>query len=420
MTLIAGVGYGLLAGALVAVFGGVLGCLVGHVARISGTSSRGIARLYGLGGRGSALASLILAFASLGFLALENALLYHATLFLLGWEPGIGNAIAIYGVLTVAWMLLTVLGLELVQRTAIVLLIVFVVSTGAMAWRSLSRSGMALAALLSAGPSISAFGGPADRFSAVLSLLAGSAGALALTTADHARYARSSRDVGILAVGGAIIIDVVVVVLGTIIVHSGVHFMAAYLAVHPAASAAQEGAAVSDKAAWIVNNNAGALYVVVSGLLGFALMFMAQAKAQVLSTHSGSLALSDLARELAGRRLGRVAAVVTANAIGLAMVTGDILGLVRGYLGVLGVTTTSLAGVIIADFFIVRRRRPADPGQTEAVNWAGVTSVSVAAIGGGVLQVTGVTSLGFLVALALVLIGYPLLRGHASPGQLAR
>ena len=103
VTLIAGVGYGILAGVLVAVFGGVLGWLVGHVAYKSGTSSTVTARFYGLGVRGSAIASLIFAFMILGFLALENALLYYGTLFMFGWSPSTGNAILIYGVLTLVW-----------------------------------------------------------------------------------------------------------------------------------------------------------------------------------------------------------------------------------------------------------------------------------------------------------------------------
>ncbi len=68
VTLIAGVWWGLLAGVVVTVFGGTLGWLVGHVAFKSGTSSTVTARFYGLGTRGSALASLIFAFMILGFL----------------------------------------------------------------------------------------------------------------------------------------------------------------------------------------------------------------------------------------------------------------------------------------------------------------------------------------------------------------
>jgi cytosine permease len=139
-------------------------------------------------------------------------------------------------------------------------------------------------------------------------------------------------------------------------------------------------------------------------------MYVAQVKAQVLNTYSGSLSLTNLADGLLGRSPGRVVMVVVGNVIALLMVSADILGLIGSYLGILGVTTTALAGVIIADFFIVRRRQVASPTETEAVNWAGVISVIGAALLGGVLLQTGVTSLGFLVALATVLVAYPALR----------
>lgn len=410
VTLIAGVWWGILAGVFVAVFGGLLGWLVGHVAYVSGTSSTVTARYYGLGVKGSALASLIFAFMILGFLALENALLYYGTLFLFGWAPSLSNAILIYGVLTLAWIVLTIFGLKVVQRTSTVLLVAFVVLTMAMAWLALSRSGLSLSQVFSAGPAIPGYDSAGARFTAVLAILAGSAGALALVDADFARYARSSRDVGILAVGGAIMIDVVVVVLGTIIIHSGSGVVTDYLGGHPDAAATQTGESIADKVSWMMMNNSGAFFVVLAGLFGFILMYVAQAKAQVLNTYSGSLALSNLSDGLLGRHPGRVAMVVIGNAIGLAMVAGDILGLINSYLGILGVTTTALAGVIIADFFIVRRRRVAALCEAEPVNWAGVVSVVFAAATGGVLNETGVTYLGFLIALILVLIAYPVLR----------
>ncbi|HKN51218.1 MAG TPA: hypothetical protein VJX66_01890, partial [Amycolatopsis sp.] len=69
VTIIAGVGWGILAGLIVAVFGGALGWLVGHVAYTSGTSSTVTSRFYGLGSRGSIVASLIYSFMIIGFLA---------------------------------------------------------------------------------------------------------------------------------------------------------------------------------------------------------------------------------------------------------------------------------------------------------------------------------------------------------------
>jgi cytosine permease len=102
--------------------------------------------------------------------------------------------------------------------------------------------------------------------------------------------------------------------------------------------------------------------------------------------------------------------VVLGNVIGLLFVAGDILDLVFRYLGILGVTTTAIAGVIIADFFIVRRRRVADPSRIENVNWAGAVSVITSSVVGAVLAETGVTQLGFLVTLVLVVVLYPVLR----------
>lgn len=421
VTMIAGVKWGIAAGLLVAIFGGTLGWLVGHVAYKSGTSSTVTSRFYGLGVRGSALASLVFTFMILGFLALENALLYYGTLFMFGWKPTITNAIVIYGILTVVWIALTTFGLKLVQRVSTVLLASFVILTVGMVAIALSRSGTSIGEIASAGPVVPGFDGGGERFAAVLAILAGSAGALALTDADFARYARSSKDVGILAVGGALMIDVVAVVLGALIVHAGSGLVATYLEQHPGVAASQEGQTVADKVAWMVNHNSGAYFIVLAGFLGFLLMYAAQAKAQVLNTYSGSLSLSNLFDSLLGWRPGRFAMVLLGNAIGLAFVAGGILDLVFSYLGILGVTTTAIAGVIVADYFIVRGGRPADASRIEMVNWAGVVAVIVASVTGAVLSETGVTQLGFVVSLVIVLVLYPVLRrwvlceGTASP-----
>ena len=44
------------------------------------------------------------------------------------------------------------------------------------------------------------------------------------------------------------------------------------------------------------------------------------------------------------------------------------------------------------------------------MNWAGVISVVVGAVVGSVLSETGVTPLGFVVSLVIVLVLYPILR----------
>ncbi|WP_307076181.1 purine-cytosine permease family protein [Arthrobacter pascens] len=409
VTMIAGVWWGILAGVLVAVFGGALGWLVGHVAYVSGTSSTVTARYYGLGRRGSVLASLIFAFMILGFLALENALLYYGTLFMFGWTPNLLNAIIIYGILTAIWILLTIYGMKVVQRTSIILLIAFVVLTVTMATVALANSPLSLGAILASGP-IGGVGDEMKNFGLVVSMLAGSAGALALVDADYARYARSTRDVGILAVGGAIMIDIIVVILGAVIVHASAASVTDFLTRNPAAADSQVGDSIAEKVSWMIAHNTGAYFIIIFGVVGFILMYVAQVKAQVLNTYSGSLSLVNLVEGLTGKSPSRLSAVIAGNVVALLMIAGNILGLLGSFLGILGVSTTALAGVIIADYFIVRKCRPATGTEAEPVNWAGVLSVIFATVVGSVLSETGVTPLGFLVSLVIVIVLYPVLR----------
>ena len=74
------------------------------------------------------------------------------------------------------------------------------------------------------------------------------------------------------------------------------------------------------------------------------------------------------------------------------------------------------------------RRRAANPDLVESVNWAGVLSVVLSAASGGFLAETGITPLGFVVTLAMMLVLYPVLRRYvlrgpredaAAPGRLA-
>jgi cytosine permease len=84
VTFLAGIKLELLAGIVATAVGGILGWLLGHVAFRTGLSSTVMARKFGFGVRGSALGSLIFAFMIIGFLALENALLYKGLLFAFG------------------------------------------------------------------------------------------------------------------------------------------------------------------------------------------------------------------------------------------------------------------------------------------------------------------------------------------------
>jgi cytosine permease len=418
VTAVAGIGLGVLAGVLVCVFGASLGWLVGHISYKEGLSSTVAGRFYGFGVRGSVIASAIFGFMILGFLAIENVLLYNGTLFAFGWEPNLLNAVAIYGILTVFWILLTTFGINLVTRVSSVLLIAFLILLVYMVFRAATAT--PIGETLSFGPLIPSLGDNLARFQIALVALAGSAGALALVDADYGRYARTSRDVGILAIAGALAIDILMVVSGTIIIYGSTPIVAEFLVANNGVSPTDAAARASELAA----ANTGAYFIILSSIFGFILMYAAQAKAQVLNTYSGSLALTNFFDALLGWRPGRFFMVILGNIIGLLMVIGGILGLLQTYLGLLGILTTSFCGIMIADYYIVRRfaagrARPSDT--VDSVNWAGVISITLASVVSFVLAQTGVFALGFLLALAVTLVLYPVLRMWVlKPGAFTR
>ena len=194
--------------------------------------------------------------------------------------------------------------------------------------------------------------------------------------------------------------------------------MAAYLSAHGLSANAD----AAQMAGGMAQNNTGAYFVIFAGIAGFVLMYVAQAKAQVLNTYSGSLSLSNFFDALFGWRPGRLAMVVLGNLIGLAMTAGGILGLLQAWLGVLGILTTSFVGVILADYYLVRRGVRARRDDVEAFNAAGLATITAATACAWWLQNTGagILRLGFLVALVVSLALYSLLRTTLlKPGTLS-
>jgi len=249
--------------------------------------------------------------------------------------------------------------------------------------------------------------------------LAGSAGALALVDADYGRYARSPRDVFIMALAGAIAIDIVMVVAGTIVIYAATGYVVHYVTAHNLAPSGHPAMAYANHMA---QNNTGAFFFVFASIAGFLLMYAAQAKAQVLNTYSGSLALSNFFDALLQWRPGRLAMVILGNIIGLAMIAGGILNMLQQWLGILGILTTIFVGVIAADFYIVRRGVTARRRDVEGFNAAGIVTIIVAFGISYWLQnsQSNVLSLGFMDALILSAITYPILRLTVlKPGVLS-
>jgi cytosine permease len=414
VTFVAGFKIALAAGVCVTIIGALLGWACGHVAYRSGLSSTVMSRHFGFGQKGSIVSSLIFAFMIIGFLALENALLYRGFVFYFHLADTVTTRVMIYGLLSAAWVLLTAYGFALVARVSSITLVLFLLVLAYITYVVVSGATHSASDLVSFASQLPAdvlggmgAGSDTGKFVFCVNVLIGSAGALALVDADLGRYARSSRDIAIAAVIGNVMMDIVMLGLGGVIMYAGIPALVDFY-VHTAGMSR----AAAAQATLQSPDSITAAFVVFGGAFGALLMVLAQSKAQVINTYSASLSLSNLFDAL-NWRPGRLVFVILANLIGLLMLYGQILALVNSWITILGVLTTAFAGVIVADFFIVRRiLRAGDvavTGAAEAVNWAGVLT-AIAAVLIAHYGLSRYVPVEFFSTLLICVVLYPALR----------
>jgi len=407
---VAGTRIALLAGVVSFAIGTTLAWLLARVTFETGCSNTMITRAHGLGERGSALASLIFGFLIVGFLALENALLYRGVVYFFGLVDDWSTRLLVYGAFSLAWIGLTTFGFRAVTRASSVMLVGFLLALGWMVASVLGRSESSAAELVDFGsqmpPAVLAGMGivsGVDRFAFALNILLGPACALALNTADFGRYGRSVGHIGTAATIAIFMQSLVMMLLGAVLMKAAAPVMVEHFMRVDGISAAAAQAQVLRSP-----DSIAATFMVFGGAGGFLLMLLAQGKAQVLNTYSSSLCIANLADALSGWRPGRLVFVVLANLVALAMLYGRILHFVEAWISLLGVMLAALAAVIIADYYVtaprLRGRRAAG-----AVNWSGVLAL-VVAVGAAHFLLRRWMPIEVLSAVACVCLLYPLLR----------
>jgi cytosine permease len=240
-----------------------------------------------------------------------------------------------------------------------------------------------------------------------INLLAGSAGALALLDADLGRYARSSMDIGIAAFLGNFALDVFMIFMGAVIMYAGMPALTEYYV-------SVAGLSESEAARIAIENpdRVAAAFIVFGGVLGAILMVLAQSKAQVMNTYSSSLSLANLVDAIFSWQPGRFIFVVLANIFSLFFLYGELLTWFNSFLVILGILTMSFAGIMMADYFIVRPwlgQENTEKYGADTVNWAGISSIPLAFILSHYVLNTIIT-IEIFTALAVSFIVYPLLR----------
>lgn len=408
---VAGVRIALLAGLLSFAVGSGLAFGLARIAVETGHSNTLITRKYGLGTRGSALASVIFGFLIVGFLAVENALLYRGFLFFFDLADNWSSRLLVYGSMTMAWIALTAWGFGVVTRTSSVMTVGFFAVLAWMIGHMLLVGGnggegeLLFASRLDAG-TLAAMGitSNTDKFVFAFNLLVGPACALALNTADFGRYGKSTGHVTAAAMIAIGMQSLVIMLIGGILMQAAAPAMVEWLA-------ATRGIALEEAGRQLLQSpdSIAVTFILFGGVAGFALMILAQAKAQVLNNYSSSLCIANLFDALFRWRPGRLAFVVLANVIALAMLYGKILHFVEEWIKLLGVLLSALAATIISDYYFVRPPlRPTDDAP-EDTNWSGVIAIVVAVVSAHWI-LRPYQPVEVLTSMVSVAVIYPLLR----------
>jgi cytosine permease len=354
------------------------------------------------------LGSLIFGSLVIGFLGLENALLYAGFRFAFNLQDTFGNQIVVYGILALAWILLTAYGFEVISRVSSLTLIVFIALLVYITWRVVAadHTGQVFSFQALFPPEVLSTMGVTDDFGKFLfcvNLFVAGAFGLSMVGADSGRFARSTVDVGIAVIVGNFAMTVVMVFFGAVFMFAGMGRLVQHYitAMHMAPDVAQKQAMSPD--------GITAAFLLFGGSIGVVLMVLAQSKAQVLNTYSGSLALTNLF-DAVGIRVRRVIMVVIANLIALLLIAFGILGWVEAWIEVLGVMITAFVSVMVVDYYFVSRRvGSGHQVEPELINWAGVITTLAATVLAHYVLVK-IIPIQFFTSLAAGFIVYPILR----------
>lgn len=409
---LAGFQVGMITGLVITVLGVLLAKTLSMIAFRSGVSSTITSRFFGFGQKGSIVGSAIFAFMIIGFLAMESALLYEGTLLMFGWSDTWTTRILLYGALTLAWIGLAIFGLKVALRSSLIMIVVTLAVAIYMVVYIYGIQGNSMMDVFNYPGVVE--GGFWAKFTAAFGVMGATAGTIALVTMDFARYARTQRDVTILALAGPLVQNIVMVVLGALIVIGGMPQVIEYLMARDAGLTPEAAAAA---AGGFVMSNTGAFFVIFAGWIGFITIYASQAKAQAINAYSGSLSLVNMIDALTGWSPGRAVMVVIANIFGLLMIAAGILHQFANYLAYLGCWTLAMSAIMIADYFFVRRHiQEHNFDRVENWNWAGLITLVVTSTTGMLLMWNNIFSLGFIVSGVLALVLYPALRKFLPEG----
>ncbi|WP_431040892.1 purine-cytosine permease family protein [Streptomyces sp. P1-3] len=294
----------------------VITILLGIAGVREGLSTSVLARWSGFGRKGSALVGLLIALSLAGWFGVQNGVFAQGMHDLAGWAPEWMWALVGGGVITA----ITVLGFRMMAWTAYLTVPAFLLLAAFSITDALADH--SLADLISSAPP-----GPAMSLAEGTTLVSGAFILGAIMTPDMTRFNRRPSDV--------VKQTVISVTLGEYLIG-----LTAVLLAHAARTSDIVGIITSS-----------------SGFLGTLILATAILKINDWNLYSSSLGLVNSIDVLLGRRVGRRSVTLLIGVIGTALSAMGIVDDFTEFLETIGILAPPVAGIIIAEYFVVRRFR---------------------------------------------------------------
>lgn len=346
--------------------------LTGIMGQREGLSTSVLGRWTGFGRYGSSLVGLVIAVSLIGWFGIQNAVFAEGIRSLVGGLPtwvwsiftGLGvTFIVLYGFLSMTW-------------TAYITVPAFLVLAGYSIATALVRHPIG-ALVASPAP------GPALSLAAGTTLVAGGFIVGSVITPDMTRFNRSAADVVKQTLIGITLGEYTIGLIGVLLAHA------------------------------IRSSDVIQIVTSTSGVLGTLILIVATLKINDWNLYSSSLGLVNVIDTLAGRKVDRGLVTLAVGVLGTALSAAGILQKFQGFLILLGVAIPPLAGIMVVDYFILRRHRRVleesaaaggVPATVEGWNPVMLLAWVAASVVGYVLK-TGIPTLNSLFAAALIYWG---------------
>lgn len=290
--------------------------LVGVIGVREGLSTSVLARWTGFGRYGSALIGLVIAISLIGWFGIQNAVFAEGLKSLLGGPP-----LWVWTVIAGAFVtVIVVYGFASMQWIAWVTVPLFIVLAGWSIIEELSKH--SLSSLVASAPA-----GPHLTLAAGTTLVAGGFIVGAVITPDMTRFNRTVGDVVKQTLVGVTLGEYVIGLIGVLLAHA------------------------------LRTGDVVAIVTSTSGVIGTVILIAATLKINDWNLYSSSLGFVNLIDTLFRRRVNRAVMTIVLGVIGTALAAAGILDHFTGFLDILGIAVPPIAGIMVAEYFLVRRWR---------------------------------------------------------------